>query len=120
MFYPPPPPCQNGTVYKLTENILYSYFFIFDNKRIRQVLYFVLCVFLYIYRLASKSRLLFCNTAGRISLGFYGQPLRNDRRVLFSKSRLERNPFDYWLSGKIERYKCNEKNIAKRKVKNET
>lgn len=62
----------------LNQNLLYNYFFLFCNKRIRQVASFVLCVFLYIYRFEikfeSKSIFLFYNLAGRFSsLGFYGQ-----------------------------------------------
>ena len=37
--FTPPPVCQNDTVYKLNQNLLYHYFFLFCNKRIRQLCY---------------------------------------------------------------------------------
>ena len=89
--FTPPPVCQNDTVYKLSQNLLYHYFFLFCNKRIRQLCYFVLRVSLYIYRLEikfeSKSRFLFYNLVRRFrNLGFYGQPVRNDSRHFFAIS----------------------------------
>ena len=96
-----PPMCQNDTVYKLNQNLLYNYFFLFCNKRIRRLASFVLCAFLYIYRLEikfeSKSRFLFYNLAGRLrNLGFYGQSIRNDSRLFFARSVCA-EPFRLWV-----------------------
>ena len=93
--------CQNDTVYKLNQNLLYNYFFLFCNKRIRRLASFVLCAFLYIYRLEikfeSKSIFLFYNLAERFnSLGFYGQPVRNDSRLFFAKLVCA-EPFRLWV-----------------------
>jgi len=60
-----------------------------------------LCAFLYIYRFEikfkSKSRFLFYNLAGRFSsLGFYGQPIRNDSRLFFTISVCA-EPFRLWV-----------------------
>ena len=108
-----PPVCQNDTVYKLSQNLLYHYFFLFCNKRIRQLCYFVLRVSLYIYRFEikfeSKSRFLFYNLAGRFSsLGFYGHSIRNDSRLFFAKSVCA-EPFRLWV-GRGNR-KINQKEI---------
>ena len=92
--------CQNDTVYKLNQNLLYHYFFLFCNKRIRQAASFVLCAFLYTYRFEikfeSKSRFVFYNLTGRLSLGFYGQSVRNDSRLFFAKSVCA-EPFRLWV-----------------------
>ena len=111
---PPPPVCQNDTVYKLSQNLLYHSFFLFCNKHIRQLCYFVLCVFLYIYRLEikfeSKSRFLFYNLVRRFrNLGFYGQPVRNDSRLFFARSVCA-EPFRLW----VERGKYRKINFYKR------
>lgn len=92
-FYPPPT-CQNDTINKLSQNLLY--FFLFNTVRTSQLFYFVLCVFLYIYRLESKSIFLFYNSARRVSFGFYGQSVRNDRQLLFAKAVCT-EPFRLWI-----------------------
>ena len=99
--------CQNDTVYKLNQNILYNYFFLFCNKRIRQAASFVLCVFLYICRLETKfeikSIFLFYNLAERFnSLGFYGHPYEMTAGFSLQDPSV-RNLFDYGLGGEIER-----------------
>ena len=106
------PVCQNDTVYKLNQNLLYNYSFLFCNKRIRQATSFVLCAFLYTYRFEikfkSKSIFLFYNLTGRFScLGFYGHSIRNDSRLFFAKSVCA-EPFRLWVgreNRKINFYK---------------